>query len=240
MTPKLLAAARSWDTATLKRRVEDARENVRYATQQRFQYNSKQNRERLTIAQRTLDALAAILREREEKKQMPTWEKYDPESEDMAPIENWGSDHWSTFAYLETCAVDNKGVINNNRMRCNPRLHRGFANIMHGEIVDGSEYPTRLKDGVMKKHDDWSCIEDMVVAGLVTAFWRVKKHGEAFGCNEGRIELTPLGFTVAGELRAYKASGGNYKNFTPSICTPPAPDAHLEAQYEARNGGEVE
>ena len=36
------------------------------------------------------------------------------------PMVQWGKDHWSVFAYLECCAVDNKGIINNQHMRCNP------------------------------------------------------------------------------------------------------------------------
>jgi len=68
MTPQLLAAARSWDTATLRRRVEDARENVRKAHldfihSEQF-YKQKQSL-RLASARNTLDALTAILRERE-------------------------------------------------------------------------------------------------------------------------------------------------------------------------------
>lgn len=29
----------------------------------------------------------------------------------MIPIEKFGKDHWSTFAYVETLAVENNGII---------------------------------------------------------------------------------------------------------------------------------
>src|SRR5688572_21590317 len=99
------------------------------------------------------------------------WDKYEFEGEGV-PVKDWGQDHWSTFAYLETRAVDAKGVIDNRRMRCNPRLHRHLANMGMGSIIDGSKYPTRLKVGTIDKHDDWSCLEDMVAAGFLKAFIR--------------------------------------------------------------------
>jgi len=32
----------------------------------------------------------------------------------MIQLPNWGKDHWSTFAYAETLAVDNKGHHSRN------------------------------------------------------------------------------------------------------------------------------
>lgn len=141
-------------------------------------------------------------------------EEYTAEGDDSVPMERWGKDHWSTFAYLETRVVDGKGKIDNARMRCNARLHRHFAVVSpFGALQDGSKYPTRAKDGDIENHDDWSCLEDMVAAGLVRAFFQRTKYGEVFGDCRARVELTELGQKIAAQLRVYKAAGGNYHGF---------------------------
>lgn len=89
------------------------------------------------------------------------WHEYKAEDDDFIDISEWGQDHWSTFAYLETRAVDAGGVIDNRKMCCNARLHREFANGMDAESCH-----TRLKSREAGKRDDWSCLEDMVAAGL--------------------------------------------------------------------------
>lgn len=147
------------------------------------------------------------------------WEKYKFEGQPI-PINQWGQDHWSTFAYLETLVVDGDGVIDNRRMRCNPRLHRELANMGGFErtVIDGSKYPTRLKDGATKeKHDDWSCLEDMVAQGLIDAFWRLKHPDEVFGNTEAKIKFTPQGMKIAHQLREFKAQGGRCQDFEPSL-----------------------
>ena len=68
-------------------------------------------------------------------------------------IEKWGKDHWSTFAYVETLAVDggNDGIAipDNCKMRTNEKTHPYLVGST-GYITDafnGSGYPTRLKEG---------------------------------------------------------------------------------------------
>lgn len=146
--------------------------------------------------------------------QRMTWIPYEPEGNDYIPVERWGKDHWSTFAYLETRAVDQKGVIDNRRMRCNLRLHREFAFNVGFGAIDGSAYPTRLRDGQAEPHDDWSCLEDMVAAGLVHAEFH-RSASKAFGGGEARVTLTPEGLQVAAALRAHKANGGSFGDFAP-------------------------
>lgn len=150
-----------------------------------------------------------------------TWEKYEPgNKENYVHFSRWGKDHWSTLAYVECVAVDDGGVIDNRRMRTNPRLHRTLVGVTFGEMQDGSRYPTILKDGEMNKHDDWSCLEDMAAFGLLDMYCRTVKHGEVFGCDEAKIELTELGQLVAAELREHKARGGVFGNFEyPAILT---------------------
>lgn len=142
------------------------------------------------------------------------WEKYEPRNKDnYIHFNRWGKDHWSTLAYAETRIVDGDGIIDNRRMRTNPRLHRTLVGITFGEIQDGSKYPTRLKDGEVEPHDDWSCLEDMAAFGLLNMYYRTAKHNQVFGCDETRIELTELGQIVAAELREHKGRGGNFADF---------------------------
>lgn len=140
-----------------------------------------------------------------------TWYEYEPDGNDYIPIILWGRDHWSAFAYLETRTVDYGGVVDNEKMRCNPRLHRIFAN-QANRLFSGN-YPTRLAHGeTIEPHDDWSCLEDMARADLLRAWFR-QQSDEMFGSGQARIELTDEGRRIAGLLRKHKAGGGNFGNF---------------------------
>jgi hypothetical protein len=125
------------------------------------------------------------------------------------PPSEWGHDHWSTLAYVETRVVDHRGYINDAQMRSRD-----------------SGYPTRLAGGVEEpNHGDWDCVRDMVSAGLLT-FERIP-HDDMRRLSQKtvyanltpakivtrRITLTELGMKVAGELRAHKARGGNWRDF---------------------------
>lgn len=116
------------------------------------------------------------------------------------PPAEWGHDHYSTLAYVETCAVDNRGKINAAKMR-----------------ADGKTYPSKLRDGKEEPdHSDWDCLRDMEAAGLlhferrpmseIRPMTRVRAETHA-------IEFTDLGLKVAGKLRAHKARGGNWRDF---------------------------
>lgn len=118
------------------------------------------------------------------------------------PPAEWGHDHYSTLAYIETVCVDNKGRINAVKMRS-----------------DGKTYPTRLREGKEEPdHSDWDCLRDMEAAGLLT-FGRVD-HAELRRRKPSQVrvlshdvELTDLGYEVAGRLRTHKGKGGNWRDF---------------------------
>ena len=150
------------------------------------------------------------------------------------PIDQYGKDHWSTFAYIETRCVDHKGVLKNANMRTDVGRHplfmaRGFAS-----PGDGSQYPTIYKGGELADHDDWDCLYDMVQLGLLTivmpkddALWEVPvgsrgpiQYRDRLQTKElkVRVKLTALGSQVAGELRAHKAKQRNYQTFSPSFA----------------------
>jgi len=136
------------------------------------------------------------------------WTEYAPESSaDYIPIEQWGRDHWSTFAYCESRVVNYAGKLHNPHMRCTPRVHREF---MHRGST--GNYPTVLAGNVkLEKHDDWSCLEDMCAAGLLRAWFNTL--GCTFGGGKAKIELTADGHHYIAKLRRHKESDGKWGNF---------------------------
>ncbi len=119
------------------------------------------------------------------------------------PIERWGKDHWSTFAYVETLAVDHQGFAKpeHERMRTNIQSHPHLIGRFN---PDGSKYPTRLKDGEVTGHDDWDCLDDAVREGLL----------EDIGTGFTRcFKLTKYGQEVASALRKHKQEGKNIGEF---------------------------
>ena len=117
-------------------------------------------------------------------------------------MEHWGKDHWSTLAYIETRIIDYHGGLDVRHMRCNSKLHPQFQH-----IVEGKEYPTRLKEGtIVHDHDDWSCVEDMEAEGLLISL----------GTGLSPVyKLTDKGYVIAAALRKHKAEGGNFASFNP-------------------------
>lgn len=144
----------------------------------------------------------------------------------------WGSDHWTTFAYIETRCIDYGGVLNKEHMRTDVKRHLmlvGASRRRFGDDFGGSkEYPTRLHGGLeIKDHDDWDCLLDMEAAGLLVIdrrtvpeqalFAEPGKRGKISGIINRtfnpKVQMTNLGAVLAGALRAHKAGGGSYKDF---------------------------
>jgi hypothetical protein len=137
------------------------------------------------------------------------------------PIEEWGQDHWSTFAYAETCVVDRanadgapyEGKLNLDRLRCNHATHGewlGRTHRMRGMVNDWKDsYGTRLKDfgkdasRRLPEHDDWNCLFDMQAEHLLTVVEPRK----------GTIRFTDRGTALAAHVRAFKIRGGNFAAF---------------------------
>lgn len=130
---------------------------------------------------------------------------------------NFGQDHFSLLAYIETCCVDHGGKVDGRRMRCNSSIHWKYD---CNRIQWRESFSTRLKgygraEGEAKTnlqlldHDDWDAAEDLAAAGWITQKGRGPKHSI--------FTLTPVGEKIAAQLRAYKARGGNYANFEPDL-----------------------
>lgn len=141
-------------------------------------------------------------------------------SDTYIEMSQWGKDHWSTLAYVETVMVDCGGfqVGLDPRMRSNRRHLR----VMHQEcprpkraggrssglaVAMDVNSGSRLRDGsTVRGHDDWMCVQDMAHAGLFTV---------GAGDVEPRVtlHLSALGKQVASRFREHKAAGGNFVEF---------------------------
>lgn len=123
------------------------------------------------------------------------------------PIEMWGKDHWSTFAYIETRCVDYRGIPELCRMRCDQDIHPALRDGRMPAVLAKKKYPTRLKHGgTVDDHDDWSCTEDM------EAFDLLEQRGT--GIHQIFV-LTEKGKDIAAQLRAHKMDGGSFVSFNP-------------------------
>ncbi len=114
----------------------------------------------------------------------------------------WGKDHWSTLMYLDTLVVDGQS-IDIRRMRCDKDLHPQFA---HSGSFSGKKYPTRLRNGELENHDDWSCFDDAEACGLI--------KNEGTGINR-QYKFTELGHDIVQQLRVWKENGGTFATFEP-------------------------
>ena len=123
------------------------------------------------------------------------------------PVADWGRDHWSTLAYLETRVVDEGGRVDPYRMRCDGSRHPEKVRFTPGGAHGSGGYPTRLRGGVeLAGHDDWDCLEDAIAAGLL-------KPQDGADKLRNRYALTELGELFCAKLRAHKGHGGSYDNF---------------------------
>lgn len=129
------------------------------------------------------------------------------------PMDQWGRDHWSTFAYVETRIVEHKGVLDIRHMRCDPSLHPLLA---HAGSHSSKLHPTRLRVGTQAQHDDWSCLDDAEAAGLL----------RNIGTGMNRVyALTDAGHHAAAALRRHQAQGGGFAGFSYS-----APNHELQEE----------
>ena len=121
-------------------------------------------------------------------------------------LKDFGTDHWSTFAYAETCCVDNHSSLDLRRLRVNevkrPIRSNGFG--------WKPENATRIKGGCIPDpdHDDIDCLDDLEKAGLLE--WIGTLINPA-------IKLTEKGVKVTSQLRKPKSYGGQFGTFVPAM-----------------------
>ena len=128
-----------------------------------------------------------------------------PDPKGGIPMRQWGKDHWSVFAYIETLCVDSPyGRPDPRRIQANTNRHPFM-----GSLGGGEEHGIRLAGGRElpgPDYDEWDCIDDLERHGLV--------ENKGTGINPLYM-MTGKGSKMAGELRAHKARGGMFYNFIP-------------------------
>lgn len=124
--------------------------------------------------------------------------------------ERWGKDHWSTLAYLGTCAMDGR-PFKPEKMRCNPATHLGYlARVQVGFLPDAKPewkptWGTILADGRLDDHDDYDVCDDLEREGLA----------EFFSYANGTFTLTDAGLDMVREITRHKMRDGKFRNFRP-------------------------
>lgn len=98
----------------------------------------------------------------------------------IAP-EQFGRDHYSTFAYAEARAVENQGSLNHDHMRCHSQRHPLLALAKRSGTNDASRYPTRLRARAgqivdLPDHDDYDCLDDLVAARWLSVTMPTADH----------------------------------------------------------------
>lgn len=135
------------------------------------------------------------------------------------PIKEFGKDHWSTFAYVETLCVDSihKGVgtLDWKRLRVNEKSHplhainfqmthvawkRDFGTILRGYFRPNGKTDTRRR---APDHDDVDCLDDLEAEGLL----------EVVSMANGYVRMTEKGRRIAALLRDHKSRGGSFAGF---------------------------
>jgi len=138
------------------------------------------------------------------------------------PVSQFGKDHWSLLAYVESCCVDGSegvGRLFPSRMRGNPATHPLLAHLpasawklTYSTRLQGffdyehrSDAAKAIEAGwMLANHDDWDCLNDLEAAGYV----------EVLSLGNPAVRMTELGQEVAGKLRAHKALGGQFAQFS--------------------------
>lgn len=129
----------------------------------------------------------------------------------MVKEQQFGKDHWSTLAFLETQIVDRTLPIDLRRMRVNDSK-RGFSNgNMNIFPSDKSihkwidEWSTELKDGSLSSgHDDIDVVDDLEKFGYLN------NNGTHINIIP---KLTEKGLKVCNAIRKHKGEGGSFATF---------------------------
>lgn len=127
----------------------------------------------------------------------------------MIDVKLFGKDHWSTFAYVETCCVDNRGFLDNRRLRINETKRPIRSNGLGWQ----QSWGTRLKDHSTPdpNHDDIDCLNDLENVGLIESIGTLLNP---------RYKLTDKGKGAASQLRVFKMNGSNFIDFEPTAEQP--------------------
>jgi hypothetical protein len=133
------------------------------------------------------------------------------------PMNRWGKDHWTTFAYVEDAWVNHSGLLDHDRLRCDRSRHPMFYASKRMMLragsgsADGSRYATRLKTEELGDnglygavdlfgHDDYDCLNDAIVAGLIEVRMPEPRepHHDVYLDARGKVARIPGGEAIEG------------------------------------------
>lgn len=134
-------------------------------------------------------------------------------------VKDFGKDHWSLLAYIETRVIDfnvapNVGELDREHLSCNEKKHPMLIGYRTSGLGWNPKYGTKLK-GYWNKdttvnpnrqlgdHDDWDSLQELEDAGMIEVQSQVN----------GFVKLTELGYKVCAKLREHKGRGGMFANF---------------------------
>jgi len=120
--------------------------------------------------------------------------------------EHWGYDHASLLLYVEDMHLDHHGQLNVDYVRTNRDSRpMEWAQRRDQDHQWRPGYGTRIAGGERPctDHDDWDCLEDFRLAGLL----------DYNGAPEFQAALSDIGIEVAGELRKFRGRGNPVAEF---------------------------
>lgn len=124
----------------------------------------------------------------------------------LVPRAQFGRDHWSVLVYIETRCVDDGGIPELERLRCNPETHPHNYGRRREQIGPGA---TRLADGTrLEGYDDWDCLQDLEVEGFIVDI--------GTGINP-QYRMTPYGWETVSKLRQWRADRKPPDEFKPGL-----------------------
>ena len=140
---------------------------------------------------------------------------------EFVPMEHWGQDHWSMFAYMATIMMDYGGFQCgfDPKMRQNRRNFRIMMDQFNNPKRNGKSnakglvmeerWKSRLTDAeASREHDDWSCVQDMANAGLLNVVAGQVQPGVW-------LHFSELGYKYLDLLIRHKMTGGAFGDFHP-------------------------
>jgi len=115
----------------------------------------------------------------------------------------FGKQHWSLLAYLETQVVDKRFPIDFRHMSCNEKK-RGINNGAPFGWENKWSTANNKGEQLILGHDDIDCFEELETEGFI------KNNGTLLNMCP---ELTDKGWKCISQIREFKGKGGNYIDF---------------------------
>lgn len=122
----------------------------------------------------------------------------------FTPVAEFGREHWALFNRVASQVLSTPShiaTLERERMRCNDSTHSRFLPL--GYRPWHGSFGTSTKRETLPQHDDWDCLDDLEVEGLV----------EIENSTLATVSLTSQGREVFKKLNEYRSRGGSMAAF---------------------------